>query len=135
MRCANISLNGCRRESYYWGPCADALGVLEAPHCNTDCPFRNQQQVRRMFAFLHLVHMCILFSVTALEAGLMHIINFRKGCYQGNEVLSKMVSTNAIRRRLCALEFTPQFGAAAPVTLLGGDILVDADGIFPTFRL
>ena len=39
-----------------------------------------------------------------LEAGLMRSIHFQKGCFVGNEVVSKAVLTKAIRQKLTRLE-------------------------------
>jgi len=41
---------------------------------------------------------------TALEVGMMEMLHFRKGCYVGNEAVSRTVSTNSIRRKLCGIE-------------------------------
>ena len=69
----------------------------------------------------------LILSVTALECGLMHGLHFRKGCYVGQETISKTVSmsSNAVRRRLCALSIKQQRGAAAAVA---GDAILDQNG-------
>jgi hypothetical protein len=57
----------------------------------------------------------------------MHSLDFRKGCYTGNEVISKTVATNAIRRHLCVLQTRfDELAAHFPVNV--GDIIFDADG-------
>jgi folate-binding protein YgfZ len=43
---------------------------------------------------------------SALELGMMRMLHFRKGCYVGNEAVSRTVSTNAIRKKLCCLKFS-----------------------------
>jgi folate-binding protein YgfZ len=75
-----------------------------------------------------------ILSVTALECGLMHGLHFRKGCYVGQETISKTVSmtSNAVRRRLCALSIKQQGGPAAAVA---GDAILDQDGERSSFFL
>jgi folate-binding protein YgfZ len=74
-------------------------------------------------------------NVTALEAGLMHAIDFRKGCFVGQEAISRALASArrnadgtaaAVRRRVARLvvEATGD-GGPRPAT---GDVLVDADG-------
>lgn len=60
-------------------------------------------------------------NVTALEAGLMTSIHFRKGCFVGNEIVSKQVSTNAIRRHLVGLRVADGGG------IEGGEPVIDPD--------
>ena len=43
-------------------------------------------------------------NATALEAGLMHALHFRKGCFVGNEIVSKQVQTKAVRKHLVGLQ-------------------------------
>ena len=43
------------------------------------------------------------YNATALEAGLMHGLHFRKGCFVGNEIVSKQVRTKAVRKHLVGL--------------------------------
>lgn len=58
---------------------------------------------------LELLHQIILFSdvyldncsVTALDLGLMHTIDFQKGCYTGQEIIAK--NANNIRKRVVKL--------------------------------
>ena len=35
----------------------------------------------------------------------MRSLHFRKGCYVGNEIISKTLLTKAIRRKLCGIQF------------------------------
>ena len=60
----------------------------------------------------------------------MHGLHFRKGCYVGQETISKTVSmtSNAVRRRLCALSIKQQGGPAATAAALAGDAILDQDG-------
>ena len=63
------------------------------------------------------------YNATALELGLMHTLHFRKGCFVGNEVVSKQVATKAVRRHLTGLR-------AAGETLLPGDeIEFEGEGV------
>jgi hypothetical protein len=59
----------------------------------------------------------------------MHSLHFRKGCYVGQESISKTVSmtSNAVRRRLCALALSPSPIPSAD-RVLGGDLILDLDG-------
>lgn len=63
------------------------------------------------------------YNATALELGLMHTLHFRKGCFVGNEVVSKQVATKAVRRHLTGLR-------AVGETLLPGDeIEFEGEGV------
>ena len=66
-----------------------------------------------------------MLSVTVLECGLMHGLHFRKGCFVGQESISKTVSmtSNAVRRRLCALSLQRDGDA-----VMAGDTITDQDG-------
>ena len=48
-------------------------------------------------------------NATVLEAGLMGGIHFRKGCFVGNEVITKKVATKAIRRHLVGVRVLPSY--------------------------
>jgi len=61
------------------------------------------ESLRRVTGRLHVLQDAKPFNASALELGLMHTINFQKGCYAGNEVVSKQVLTKAVRRRLVGL--------------------------------
>jgi folate-binding protein YgfZ len=79
----------------------------------------------------YLYHtLIILHSVTALECGLMHSLHFRKGCYVGQESISKTVSmtSNAVRRRLCALTLSPSPPSPGMDRVHAGDHVIDLDG-------
>jgi folate-binding protein YgfZ len=59
---------------------------------------------------------------TALEAGMMGMLHFRKGCYVGNEAVSRIVSTNSIRRKLFGLEIhNVTLSSSEPFDLLDED--------------
>lgn len=65
-------------------------------------------------------------KTTALELGLMHSISFNKGCFAGQEVVSKTVTTNAVRRRLCSLVVSPTDSGSNSIAV--GDVVFDANG-------
>lgn len=44
--------------------------------------------------------------VNPLEAGLMHLIDFNKGCYIGQEVIARLDSYDKVQRTLAAIEST-----------------------------
>jgi folate-binding Fe-S cluster repair protein YgfZ len=83
-------------------------------------------------------------DVTALEAGLMHTIDFRKGCFVGQEAIAKALASarrNAdgsaamVRRRIAQLrvDATASPSSSAPsaavaVAVAVGDEVVDGDG-------
>ena len=56
----------------------------------------------------------------------MHALHFRKGCYVGQESLGKTVSmtTNAVRRRLCAITLT----TTGDHIVAAGDSVIDENG-------
>lgn len=59
---------------------------------------------------------------TALEAGMMDMLHFRKGCYVGNEAVSRIVSTNSIRKKLFGLEIhNVTLNSSEPFDLLDED--------------
>ncbi len=43
-----------------------------------------------------------------LEAGLLHIINFKKGCYIGQEVIARLDSYNKVKQRIFGITSTVQ---------------------------
>lgn len=61
------------------------------------------------------------YNATALEAGMMAGIHFRKGCFVGNEIVSRQTMSNSIRRHLVGLstegeeEETGSMEVGAPV--------------------
>lgn len=59
------------------------------------------QEFRRVTGRFSVESDARAFNATPLELGLMHTLHFRKGCYSGNEVISKIVSTKALRRSFC----------------------------------
>ena len=65
------------------------------------------------------------FNASALELGLMHTMHFRKGCYVGNEVVSKQVATKAVRRRLVGLLVSSLEGAEGLAGLDSGTELIE----------
>ena len=65
------------------------------------------------------------FNASALELGLMHTMHFRKGCYVGNEVVSKQVATKAVRRRLVGLLPSSLQGAEGVARLDSGTELIE----------
>jgi folate-binding Fe-S cluster repair protein YgfZ len=65
------------------------------------------------------------YNITALEAGFMASIHFRKGCFVGNEVVSKQVSTKAIRRHLVGLRIADDIGGGEG--LKAGEPVIDPD--------
>jgi folate-binding Fe-S cluster repair protein YgfZ len=60
----------------------------------------------------------------------MHSLHFRKGCYVGQESISKTVSmtSNAVRRRLCALALSPSPSSSVMDRVHAGDHIIDLDG-------
>lgn len=60
-------------------------------------------------------------NATALELGLMHALHFQKGCYAGQEAVSKAVAMRSVRRRLVGLQSQ---GGELEV----GDGLLDSEG-------
>ena len=73
-------------------------------------------------------------NVTALEAGLMHAIDFRKGCFVGQEAIARALASArrnadgtaaAVRRRVARLVVETTAGGPRPSAR---DALVDADG-------
>ena len=60
-------------------------------------------------------------NATALELGLMHSLHFQKGCYVGQEAVSKAVSMRSVRRRLVGLK-------SEGGELEAGDCLLDSEG-------
>ena len=67
----------------------------------------------------------------------MHALHFRKGCFVGQETISKTVSMNAVRRRLCVLTLDPShvnvlnsdvLTDRRSALVMAGDLLVDKDG-------
>lgn len=60
-------------------------------------------------------------NATALELGLMHALHFQKGCYAGQEAVSKAVAMRSVRRRLVGLQ---SHGGELEV----GDGLLDSEG-------
>lgn len=69
---------------------------------------------------------------SCLEAGLMHSLHFRKGCYVGNEAVSRTVAMNAVRRKLSALEIAEEDMAQVRAALQQSSeallVLVDEEG-------
>lgn len=66
------------------------------------------------------------YNATALELGLMHTLHFRKGCFVGNEVVSKQVATNAVRRHFTGIRPSND----TQETLLSGDeIELEGEGV------
>ena len=64
------------------------------------------------------------YNITALEAGLMRAVHFRKGCFVGNEILSKQVLTNSIRKHLVGLRCTHDVAQGAKlVERESGDVV------------
>jgi len=62
-------------------------------------------------------------DVILLEAGLIDAANFEKGCYIGQETLSRIVFRGHVNRRLCGLVVEgPPPAAGAPVTADGAEI-------------
>ncbi len=53
-----------------------------------------------------------------LEAGLLHLINFKKGCYIGQEVIARIDSYNKVKQRLMGFVSTDEMFS-------GSEILVD----------
>ena len=67
-------------------------------------------------------------NASALELGLMNTLHFRKGCYVGNEVVSKQVATKAVRKRLVGFVGTTTTTTTTTTTVEKGDILELASG-------
>ena len=63
-------------------------------------------------------------NYTALELGLVHSIHFNKGCYTGQEIVSKTVTMNTIRKKICLIR--PCDAKSDQFQL--GDNIVDEDG-------
>ena len=76
-------------------------------------------------------------NITALEAGLMHTIDFRKGCFVGQEAVSKALasarrnadgSAATVRRRIARLRVSSSTSISSSVAVTVGDEVVDEDG-------
>ena len=63
-------------------------------------------------------------SVAPLEAGLLHAIDFNKGCYIGQEVIAKMHFRGKPRRYLVRLQIAGQIPPAVGAELRVGDQVV-----------
>lgn len=63
-------------------------------------------------------------SVTPLEAGLLHAIDFNKGCYIGQEVIAKMQFRGKPRRYLVKLQIAGQTPPAVGTEFRVGDQVV-----------
>jgi folate-binding Fe-S cluster repair protein YgfZ len=63
-------------------------------------------------------------SVTALDLGLMHTIDFQKGCYTGQEIVAKTASN--IRKRIAKLVFN-KGTFDYPLPLPGAKVFSDGD--------
>lgn len=76
-------------------------------------------------------------NITALEAGLMHTIDFRKGCFVGQEAISKALasvrrnadgSAATVRRRVARLRVASSTSISSSAAVAVGDEVVDEDG-------
>lgn len=61
-----------------------------------------------------------------LEAGLMRTVDFRKGCFTGQEIVSKLALTNNIRHRLCRLRLTCTVPVLTDADVKEGDKIFSA---------
>lgn len=54
-----------------------------------------------------------------LEAGLLHLINFKKGCYIGQEVIARLDTYNKVKQRLVGIRLNQSVSVPADI-ILGG---------------
>ncbi|MBL7998532.1 MAG: hypothetical protein JNL32_07845, partial [Candidatus Kapabacteria bacterium] len=54
-----------------------------------------------------------------LEANLLHLINFKKGCYIGQEVIARLDTYKKVQRRLCSATASPSIQPGDPITVDG----------------
>jgi folate-binding protein YgfZ len=64
-----------------------------------------------------------IMNYTAFELGLIHSIHFNKGCYTGQEIVSKTINTNSIRKKICLIR--PLDANSEQFQL--GDIIIDEE--------
>ena len=57
-----------------------------------------------------------------LEAGLLHLTSFAKGCYIGQEVVARLDSYNKVKQRVMGLTSTQQVSVGARLLVDGADI-------------
>lgn len=66
--------------------------------------------------------------VNPLEAGLMHLIDFDKGCYVGQEVIARLDSYDKVQRTLVAIESTNNDHSASVPLIQEGVSIPSPDG-------
>lgn len=71
-----------------------------------DIPFLtdNQYWIMRLEAGMGTYNNEYSQMYNPLEAGLLHLINFRKGCYIGQEVIARLDSYNKVNKRLIGIK-------------------------------
>jgi hypothetical protein len=70
------------------------------------------------------------YNCTVLEAGLMHTLHLRKGCFTGNEIVTKTINTNAVRRQLRYIEF--KLPASVTNVIQSGVVYFSEEGTDPS---
>jgi tRNA-modifying protein YgfZ len=71
-----------------------------------DIPFLedNQYWIMRLEAGMGTYNNEYSLMYNPLEAGLLHLINFKKGCYIGQEVIARLDSYNKVNKRLIGIK-------------------------------
>ena len=90
-----------------------------------DCATQVYEDALQLAGQASVMNDLVPYNITALEAGFMASIHFRKGCFVGNEVVSKQVSTKAIRRHLVGLRIADDIGGGEG--LKAGEPVIDPD--------
>lgn len=55
------------------------------------------------------------------EANIIHEVNFKKGCYIGQEVIARLDTYDKVQRILTAVEFNPDGGCTLPLPVYNSD--------------
>jgi folate-binding protein YgfZ len=57
-----------------------------------------------------------------LEAGLLHIINFKKGCYIGQEVIARLDSYNKVKQRLFGIQSSDELQVGDKIVIENSEV-------------
>jgi tRNA-modifying protein YgfZ len=57
-----------------------------------------------------------------LEAGLLHLINFKKGCYIGQEVIARLDTYNKVKQRLVGVKLSQYVQVPSEITIGGNTV-------------